>query len=184
MRTSLFSMLVVLGAMGCSPIPFPTVAEPTPQPQLLAAKHWKDVAVDVSNRMSSALADVRDQGLVVHIQPPERSTMFSNAFAELLRTEMLQRGFGVTANPNEAQLMMTFAVLDGGPAGYYAMGTSPADPIGVVDRDIVLTIAAFSGERFVTRISDVYYIKADTVGEYIARGPVPMPMRNIEVIGP
>ncbi len=184
MRTSLLSMLVVLGAVGCSPIPFPTVAQPTPQPQLLAAKHWKDVAVDVSTRLGSALAEVRDQNLVVHIQPPERRTTFSNAFAELLKTEMLQRGFGVTENPSEAQLQVSFAILDGGPAGYYAFGESPADPIVNDDRDIVLTVAAFNGDRFITRISDVYYIKATTVNEYLARGATPIPTRNLQVIGP
>jgi hypothetical protein len=41
-----------------------------------------------------------------------------------------------------------------------------------------------SGDRYVARVRDIYYISDNNVGQYVARGPDPVTTRIVEVVGP
>jgi hypothetical protein len=50
--------------------------------------------------------------------------------------------------------------------------------------EIIVTTSVMSGDRYVARLRDIYYISDNNVNQYIAKGPAPVTTRMIEVIGP
>ncbi len=52
------------------------------------------------------------------------------------------------------------------------------------NNEIIFTTSVMSGERYVARVRDIYYISDNNVGQYIARGPDPATTSIVEVVGP
>ena len=52
------------------------------------------------------------------------------------------------------------------------------------NNEIIVTTSVMSGDRYVARVRDIYYISDNNVGQYVARGPVPITTRIVEVVGP
>lgn len=50
--------------------------------------------------------------------------------------------------------------------------------------EIIVTTSVMSGDRYVARLRDIYYISDNNVGQYIASGPAPVTTRIMEVVGP
>lgn len=49
--------------------------------------------------------------------------------------------------------------------------------------EIIVTTSVMSGDRYVTRLRDIYYVSDNNVGQYIAKGPAPVTTRIMEVVG-
>jgi hypothetical protein len=52
------------------------------------------------------------------------------------------------------------------------------------NNEIIVTTSVMSGDRYVARVRDIYYISDNNVGQYIASGPPPVTTRIVEVVGP
>ncbi|MFZ1829291.1 MAG: hypothetical protein WAW42_11080 [Candidatus Competibacteraceae bacterium] len=52
------------------------------------------------------------------------------------------------------------------------------------NNEIIVTTSVMSGDRYVARVRDIYYISDNNVGQYVARGPNPVTTRIVEVVGP
>jgi hypothetical protein len=52
------------------------------------------------------------------------------------------------------------------------------------NNEIIVTTSVMSGDRYVARVRDIYYISDNNVGQYVARGPNPVTTRIMEVVGP
>jgi hypothetical protein len=52
------------------------------------------------------------------------------------------------------------------------------------NNEIIVTTSVMSGDRYVARVRDIYYISDNNVGQYVARGPDPVTTRIVEVVGP
>jgi len=175
-------LIASLGLAGCaSQVPTPVGNPPTTQPKLLAAQHWQALARDVSQRLRSALAGVEGGGPVVLYVEPSSPTQFGQTFHDLMVTELMQSGFGVTRDPSATNLALSYNVTDAGEADYDVIG--PNADITAYDNDIVITFSVTSGDRYVARISEVFYVHEDDVPEYFATGYY-VPTRILEVVGP
>lgn len=49
--------------------------------------------------------------------------------------------------------------------------------------EIIVTTSVMSGDRYVARLRDIYYISDNNVDQYIAKGPAPVTTRMVEVVG-
>jgi hypothetical protein len=54
------------------------------------------------------------------------------------------------------------------------------------NNEIIVTTSVMSGDRYVARVRDIYYISDNNVDQYLASGPAPTPVttRIVEVVGP
>jgi hypothetical protein len=115
----------------------------------------------------------------MHVKPPPQPTVFNDAFHELLETQLMQSGFGVTRNPASAELMVEYNVKYAGNADY-DINTGYSE-VKVPDDDIIITVAVLSEGRYIARISEIFYIDETTSREYLALNRIPS--RLIEVVG-
>ena len=143
------------------------------------SSHWNAAASDVARRLGSALAGLDVEGpLVLNVRPTEEQSAFNRAFYNLLATELMQQGFGVTLDPAEADLDVFYDVQ---------AVTSDAIPGGTVRgvipvSEVIISTSVMHGNRFVTRISDIYYINNFSTDQYVSCCNTPA--RIIEVVGP
>jgi hypothetical protein len=51
--------------------------------------------------------------------------------------------------------------------------------------EIIVTTSVMNGDRYVSRLRDIYYVSDNNVDQYIAKVPVPAPVttRMVEVVG-
>jgi hypothetical protein len=47
----------------------------------------------------------------------------------------------------------------------------------------IVTTSVMSGDRYVSRVRDIYYVSDNNVDQYIAKGPAPVTTRMVEVVG-
>ena len=183
-KLTLFMLVTMaLGLTGCaSQIPLPSIYESSYQPKMLAAHHWNLLAGDVATRLETALADVGSSGTkVLFVDRPSKGTVFNASFHELLETQLMQQGFGVTRSPENADLIIEYGAQYAGDADINVdTGYTEVD---AVDDDIIITVAVLNGNRYVTRISEIFYVDQTSHGEYIAAKP-PVRGRLIEVVSP
>ena len=52
------------------------------------------------------------------------------------------------------------------------------------NNEIIVTTSLISGDRYIARVRDIYYISDNNVGQYVASGPAPVTTRIVEVVGP
>ena len=173
-----------LSTVGCAtaPVPVPVGYEKSTQPKMLAAHHWDTLAGDVAQRLQTALSSLpqAQQNQVLFVDRPSRGTVFSSSFTGLLETQLMGQGFGITRVPETADFIVEYDVTYAGNADY-PVGRRP---IGIEppDDDIIVTVAVLNGNRYVTRLNDIFYIEARNNKEYFASTPIPN--RAISVVGP
>lgn len=216
----LLAMPLGLGACAPPQVPIPAAYSPTLQQKMQAAYHWDVLAASVAQRLQGALGnrDTKGQPLVLNVKEPPDNTVFNQAFRDLLITELMQQGFGISRDPNvgipvsyEVQVIThrdrglnphatdsgPWIPQDGGfndrnyprPAypsmpgqpqysdnsfTYYAMGPVP-------DSEVIVTTSVLGGQRFVTRMSDIYYISDNNRDQYLAKARPAT--RLMEVVG-
>jgi len=49
--------------------------------------------------------------------------------------------------------------------------------------EIIVNTSVMNGDRYVTRLRDIYYVSDNNVDQYIAKGPAPVTTRMMEVVG-
>jgi hypothetical protein len=167
---ALHSTLIVaisLGLAACASQPYPGVEESqtSSQRKIIVAQHWDSVAAQVAQRLSSALAASRegDKPLVLYLQRPRSPSVFEAAFHDLLVTRLLGEGFGVSHDPSV-----------GLPVQYKAqVVTHRVADAEVPDSEIIVTTSVMSGDRFLARISDIYYVPSSELDTYIVSRGTP-----------
>lgn len=158
---------IVLGIAACASQPYPSVekAQTNLQRKIIVAQHWDAVAAQVAQRLSSALASSRqgDQPLVLYLQKPRNPSVFEAAFHDLLVTRLLGEGFGISQDPQV-----------GLPVQYNAQVITHRVPDAEVpDSEVIVTTSVMSGDRFLARISDIYYVPRSEINTYVVSRGVP-----------
>lgn len=178
---TIFLVVLSLGLIGCAnQVPAPSTYEPSYQAKMLAAHHWNLLATSVAQRLQQALAGLNGtEKLVMHVKHPHHSTVFNDAFHELLETQLMQSGFGVTRNPADATLAVEYNVKYAGDADF-DINTGYSE-VEVPDDDIIISVAVLSEGRYIARISEIFYIDETTSREYLVLNRIPS--RLIEVVG-
>lgn len=169
--------------VGCaSEVPLPTAYEKSYQPKMWAAHHWNVLAADVAERLATALQAVGEMNKpqVLYVAKPGVGSTFNAAYHDLLTTQLMQQGFGITLVPNDADLVVNYDVK---PAGLADKNVETGyTEIEAPDKDILVNISVLRGTRYVTRISEIFYVDKKVSGEYFAKPALP-PTRLVEVVG-
>ncbi|MFO1352368.1 MAG: hypothetical protein U1F68_17515 [Gammaproteobacteria bacterium] len=186
MKTLTATLVVVsIGLIGCAPpVPSPIVYDKSNQYKMLAAHHWDVFAKDVATRLATALKDGNpSKSVVLYVEKPSTGTVFNNTFYELLTTQLMQQGFGITRSAEATPLHVTYTTTFAGKVDVDVQN-APVDVVAA-DDDVVVTVSVTNGDRFVTRISEVFYIDYFARQEYIAStgSRAPNHLRLIEVVG-
>lgn len=161
--------------IACASRQYPT-AETTSidsQQQILVVQHWDAVAARVAQRLANALSTSREAGepLVLYLQKPRSPSAFENAFHDLLITRLLGEGFGVS---EDAKV--------GLPVNYRVQVVTHRDPSQErPDSEILVTTSVMSGDRYLTRMSDIYYVLDTELDNYVVFRSTPD--RLMEVVG-
>ena len=145
------------------------------EPTIQSGQQWNAIAADIAQRLQTALISPDStQSVVLHVARSEQG-IFNEAFYQLLSTQLLEHGFGVTDDP-AAGLTATFDAQ-------FVNHDEFVAPNLVVkpSREIIVNVAVRSGERFVTRISDIYPVSYYDYALYLAQVA---PTRRMEVVGP
>ena len=164
-----------LGLAACAQ--FPPIADyppATPQEKIWVAQHWEDAAAHVADRLAAGLRSVRQGGqpLVLHVDPPQAASPFEEAFHQFLLTRLLAQGFGITSDPNAGlPLKYNVQLISHSNARYPS-----------TDDELIVNVSVMNGDRYLSRLSDIYYIAPYNTALYLAQGPVVT--RRMEVVGP
>lgn len=115
MKTLMTPVIVALslGLAACaSQVPVPTTYPITFQHKMQAAHHWDLLTADVADRLSGALAGVGSgQPVVLYVRESRCCTSeFGEAFRNLLITHLMDKGFGVTEDPEATALTVEYDV--------------------------------------------------------------------------
>ncbi|MFO1428740.1 MAG: hypothetical protein U1F76_01145 [Candidatus Competibacteraceae bacterium] len=176
---SLCTLLMIagfaLGLVACAPIP-PVADRPpaVPQEKIWVVQHWEDAANRVAESLAAGLRSVRQRGqpLVLHVDQPQAVSPFEEAFHQFLLTRLLAQGFGLTSDPNA-----------GLPLKYNVQSISHSNALyPVVDDELIVNVSVMNGDRYLSRLSEIYYIAPYDTAMYLAQGPVVA--RRMEVVGP
>ena len=174
-------VVLALGFAGCaSQVPIPTAYEKSYQPKMWAAHHWNLLAADVAERLATALGG---EGVrVVYIEQPAASSVFSRAFHDLLTTQLMEQGFGVARVPSPDAVTIMYDVNYGGAADFVVGPEYTGTEIAPPDNDIIVNVSVVRGDRYVTRITEIFYVD-DTVADEFYPAPAAPPTRLVEVVG-
>jgi hypothetical protein len=214
LRTCLL-LCLPLGLGACAhQVPIPEAFPPTLQEKVQSAHHWDVLAERVAVRLHDALGDRDSKGqpLVLYINKPQEDTVFNRAFHELLTTQLMQRGFGISLEPNvgwpvtyEVQVIThkdrglgsqptstgTWQQQEAGfndrnpprpsalPLPSQGQYIAQAGP--VPNNEIIVTTYIQGGQRFVTRMSDIYYVDDNNRDQYFVKARDTT--RRMEVVG-
>lgn len=156
--------LIGFGLVGCT-VPIHGYYPTTPQYTVVTAQQWDILATATADRLAATLLTPQtNRPVVLHVSHSKDSSEFLYAFNTLLITRLLDRGFVVTENPS---------------AG---VPVAAQVQVVVLNDEIILTTSVTNGDRYVTRLSDVYYIDRSKLSQYIAQTPVAT--KIMEVVGP
>ncbi len=184
MKASL-AILIFFGLLaGCAPqVPVPTAFQKSYQPKVWAAQHWNVLAANMAARLKASVADLQPQNqpFVVYVKRPHPPTVFSETFYQLLKTQLMQQGFGLATAPRRADLE---ADINIDYAGLASKDISTAyTKITKNDKSMAVTVSLLHGDRYLTRVSDVFYIDHSISDEYLG-GPSVPPTRLVKLVGP
>lgn len=184
MKSSVAVLIIVGFLAGCAPeVPIPTAFQRSYQPKVWAAQHWNVLAANMAARLKSAVAELQPQNqpFVVYVQHPRPPTVFSETFYQLLKTQLMQQGFGLTTNRQSADLEADINIDYAGLAGKDV--TTTYTEITKRDKNIVVSVSLLHGKRYLTRVSDVFYVDHRIADEYLG-GPRIPPTRLVKLVGP
>lgn len=177
-------IILCLGLGACtSSIPLKTNYPLTYQREMLAVHHWDVMAADVANWLQNLLMGTSEQDqaqaqdvrpITLNVQQPQYGSEAGDVFHGLLITQLVNRGFIIGETP-----------MHGFPVTYdIQVVTQPWMLRETNDSEVVINASVMSGDRYVGRFSDIYYIPHINRNLYIARGPAPVTTRMMEIVGP
>jgi hypothetical protein len=101
--------------------------------------------------------------MVLYLQRPRNPSVFEAAFHDLLVTRLLGEGFGVSNDPQV-----------GVPVQYRVQTVTHRVPgADVPASEIIVTTSVTSGDRFLARISDIYYVPSSELDTYVVSRGTP-----------
>ncbi len=160
--------------LGAVDYPHPAKSAPTYQRKLWSVQHWDDVASHVANRLVRELCQCRRPtigGWVLYVHKPQNNSDFTDAFHELLITQLVNRGFQISEDPYSAGVPMTYQVQTIDHRNmFHRKGP---------DNEVLVTTSVMSGDQYLARISDTYYVADYDMGHYYSQAPE----RRIQVTG-
>lgn len=178
---TMLALIVFLAGCSRSHVPVPEKPVAYSQERVQAADHWRDIAVDVAEKIRDALV-ARDDLLTkpLYIAPPN-SRPFMLAFHELLKTELVSRAIQV-AQVREADSVLvdydvTTVLHDSSrfSRGVYShiadMGVAIGNIFsgtGASDHEIVVNARMSYNNRYVTHLSYIRYINDEDWPLYIS----------------
>jgi hypothetical protein len=142
------------------------------------------MAVDVANWLQSLLIGTIDEQsqaqaqdfrpVALNVQQPRFNSEAGDVFHDLLVTQLVNRGFIIGMEPSHGFLV-----------SYDIQAvTQPWMLAETDDSEVVINASVVSGDRYVGRFSDIYYIPHINKSLYVARGPAPVTTRMMEIVGP
>lgn len=174
-RLTLLTMLALIAFLaGCSRSHVPVPEKPTAytQERTQAVEHWRDIAVDVAEKIRNALVE-RDDLLMkpLYVSPPN-SRPFMLTFQQLLKTELVSRGIQVAESREPGSVDVDYDVLTvvHDPSrfsqGYYSAFADMGVAVGrffsgnpkTSDHEIVVNVRMAYNNRYVTHLSYIRYI--------------------------
>lgn len=174
-RLGLLTMLALIVFLaGCTRSHVPIAEKPKAytQEKMQAAEHWRDIAVDVAEKIRDALV-VRDDLLLkpIYVVPPN-SRPFMLTFHQMLKTELVSRAVQVSEQREPDGVQLEYDVLtlvhDSSrfTRGYYSvlgdmgllLGSLVAGGASESDHEIVVNVRMAHNNRYVTHLSYIRYI--------------------------
>jgi len=168
-----FILAGTLGLGACAyQVPSVAPREPTTMYKLWVAQQWDQAAGDIAQRLVAGLSAVypRGQPRILYVERPANPSQFTVTFRQLLITKLMTQGFGVSDNPNEGLPVTVNAEL-------ITHNTFTRPPYS----ELVLNVSVMSGNRHLSRVSDIYYVSSYDLDNYLAQ--VSAPLRTLEVVG-
>jgi len=120
MRITILNCCLLLFLAGCARIPEPVGYEYTTQPKMQAAYHWVVLASDLANRINNQLVLNDYPQTPVYVRPTcgdedspctaQETSTFSEAFRDLLITELVRFGVPVRKSPDEESITVHYKV--------------------------------------------------------------------------
>lgn len=101
MRASVVTVAMGLFLVGCAQVPKPSTYLLSYQQKMQAAHHWELLAQDVAGRVVAEQGTLGTGG--VYVQPT--AGVFGEAFANLVKTELVRNGVAVTSAPANAAVL-------------------------------------------------------------------------------
>ncbi|MCL1915536.1 MAG: hypothetical protein FWG17_02320 [Desulfovibrionaceae bacterium] len=174
------------GLVLTSPVPLPEDHQAFAQLTAQAAEHWRDMAVDVAERVYKAYAD-RDDLLEypLYVAVPNNRP-FTVAFYNFLRAELVSRGLQVSHSREAGSILLEYAVQ-----------TVPFDPSRFAryspdgergpgsNHEVVVQARMFHRNRFIMHCASVRYINdadLDLYKDPQAHDPLAESLRNVRII--
>ena len=93
-------------------------------------------------------------------------------FTALTGTVLVLRDVSDTHSPAAATML-----------GAVALDVASGFVTDTPNSEIIVTTSVMNGDRYVSRLRDIYYISDNNVDQYIAKGPDPVTTRMVEVVG-
>jgi hypothetical protein len=170
-------MALSLGLAGCAQLEstFSQGFLSSPPETLRSANQWNQIAADIAKRLQMALLspDQTQSTMVLYVKRPPEGT-FNAVFHQMLTTQLLEHGFGITDLPGAGlTVSYTTEVIEFG-------RFVPPNRLEPPTRQMVVTVAVTSADRYITRITDTYNISEYDVGLYLSQVVAP---RRMEVVG-
>ncbi len=148
---------------------------PPSQRTVQSAEQWNGIAADIAQSLQTALVSPEStQWPVLYVESPA-SSIFNSTFHQLLKTQLMEKGFSISTDPRS-----------GMPVRYNVQLITHNEfvsPNLVVDpsREIIINVSVKSGDRFVTRVSNIYTVSHYDHSLFLTQVAVP---RRMEVVGP
>lgn len=152
-RLGLLTMLalsVLFAACARGPVPPKVNPVKFAQERVQAAEHWRDIAVDVADKVRDALVARDDLSTrPIHVVSPD-SRDFMLAFYQLLKTELVSRGIQVSDRREADTVVLDYNVL--------LITHDPSRSSRVPENEIVVNTRLAHNNRFVVHLSSIRYI--------------------------
>lgn len=195
-------------AGGCAPldVPYPENHPATGQKKSQAIHHWDVLANDVAERIHQKIGDWPEGKHPIYIPPAADPSGFNEGFRKLLITHLVNRGITVSTHPVPTELAFDVQLVQyrtGGPLTQLSPSVSvfrdwtmyPEAALAMAPTggyfsefgraEILVTTSLESGQRYLARTADVYYVDTADVSLYrTGQLPAPTPIKTWRVVLP
>ncbi len=166
-------LMLIAFLAGCtrSHVPVPEKPVAYTQEKVQVADHWRDIAVDVADKIRDALVERSDLAAKPLYVIPPNNRPFMLAFHQLIKSEMVSRGIQVAEEREPDSIQVEYDVLialhdpsrfSGGVYGHLAdlgigLGRFFSGASGS-DHEIVVNVRMAYNNRYVVHLSYIRYI--------------------------
>ena len=122
----LLAALISVAATGCAHVPIPENPPVSTQRIARAAHHWRLLAQDVVAQIGPGVSPQLMAGRAVRVHAPSETTPFTKAFTNMLVTELVRGGTGVTRADESNAIEVRYetqVIVYGGVRSAYRPGT-------------------------------------------------------------